>query len=547
MYENNYNMENENFNSERRIIGTVLFDVKFRSETILGVTSYKSSAPGRKIVILKLREGQDAPPNPDQGYDVVVWRDTKPNDPNRGAFIVHYVKDTHDRTNEGGDAPEEERVDPRNPYIPLAIEIDSAIGQVYVLDTVIPFNGKGGEAVPKEERFKHFTLDQRTLETLEKIATAVELREPCLLEGETSTSKTSAIEYLAMVTNNEIVRLNLNGQTDTSELIGKFVPNDGDLQISFEELLKNHETLSEKSQSILKKANDDGRGLTRLESEKIAQAEGLKVPDWRWQNGLDIQAKKKGQWLILDEINLAEPQILERLNSQLEKNPAITLSENGGVTIRVLNNEERELYNAGKLENIEPLDPNFRIFATMNPAEYSGRQPMSPAYKDRWTSYKYVTPPTKEDYTAMMNLMIYGEQPEIISRGAKYKNPDTEGMMKILRGVPAFQGFVFKMAKFQEAIESLARKREIGKERKEKYIFTRRGLIEFLTYLETKTLVDRRSKKKITVRDAPEEVISRAIKYYYLDKISNPEDLRKVKDQLDINGISEDRWTHKFV
>ena len=100
----------------------------------------------------------------------------------------------------------------------------------------------------------------------------------------------------------------------------------------------------------------------------IAEAEGLKIPDWRWQDGLDVTAKKKGQWLILDEINLAEAQILERINSQLEKHPPLTLSENGGIVIRELDEEEMQKYKEGKLPGVEPLSPDFRIFGTIEPS-----------------------------------------------------------------------------------------------------------------------------------------------------------------------------------
>ncbi|MEK7090325.1 MAG: AAA family ATPase, partial [Patescibacteria group bacterium] len=356
----------------------------------------------------------------------------------------------------------------------------------------------------------------------------------------------SSIEYLAMISNNEVQRFNLNGQTDTSELIGKFVPNDEGLQTAFAELLRSYESLSEKSQAILKRANSEGRGMTKIESQQIAEAEGLKIPDWRWQDGLDVRAKKKGQWLILDEINLAEAQILERINSELEKHPTLTLSENGGTVIRELDEEEMQKYKNGDLPGVEPLNPNFRIFATMNPAEYHGRQPMSPAYKDRWTSYKFVGAPKAKDYVDMMNLMVYGWQPEISLHGVKYKPQHTESMLPTLEKIPNFRSFIPKLAKFQETVEDLARKREIGRSKKEPYIFTRRGVIEFLTYLETKTMIDRKTRSRISIADAPEVIISRAMQYYYLDKISNHDDLRKVKMHLDALGISENNWTHKF-
>ncbi|MDO8676575.1 MAG: AAA family ATPase [Candidatus Azambacteria bacterium] len=526
----------------------ILKNLRFQKESALPTASsielnkFTSSEAGRKIAILDFGQAE---PDPTKSYDVEVVRDTKPQDPLRGAFIVRIInKESTAPVTEETIVPMEEKKEA--PYIPLPIERDEVAGRAYVLETEIPLNPEGGERVPKAEHFKHFTLDQRTLETLEKIATGIELREPVLLEGETSTSKTSSIEYLAMITGNEVARFNLNGQTDTSELIGKFIPNDGQLQVAFEELLRSSDNLSQKSQAIVKEAKNEGRGLTLIESQQIANAESLKVPDWRWQDGIDVRAKKKGQWLILDEINLAEAQILERINSQLEKNPSITLTENGGVVIKDLNEHEMGLYREGKLSGVEPLHSNFRIFATMNPAEYAGRQPMSPAYKDRWTSYKFVSPPNAKDYAAMMGLMVYGEQPEVVIRGQKYASPRIESGFPLLERIPNFRSFTAKIAKFQEKIEELAKHREIGKNKKEPYIFTRRGLIEFLTYLERKTVVDRKTKKHVSVNEAPKEIVTRAIQYYYLDKISHPDDLKKVRDQLDIIGVSESNWTHKF-
>ena len=63
---------------------------------------------------------------------------------------------------------------------------------------------------------------------------------------------------------------------------------------------------------------------------------------------------RKGWWVLLDEVNLAEPQILERLNSVLEVEPTLILTEYDN-------------------SPIDPVHPGFRLFATMNPAEYAGR------------------------------------------------------------------------------------------------------------------------------------------------------------------------------
>ncbi|MDP2812733.1 MAG: AAA family ATPase [bacterium] len=423
-----------------------------------------------------------------------------------------------------------DRIKPKENIEPIEIDRESA--KVYILESILDYNLKGGDLVPNPKKFRHFTLDQRTLETIEKITTAAELRDPCLLEGKTSTSKTSSIEYLAMCLNQEVVRLNLNGQTDTSELIGKFIPNDGQLQIKFEQLLKHPELLSALSLQIVQKANKEGRGISLLEAQKIAKAEDIDVPDWRWQDGIVPKAMETGQWVILDEINLAEPQILERLNSVLERHPSLVLSEHGGDKI-----EEG---------SARSLDHHFRIFATMNPAEYAGRAAMSPAYKDRWTSYMFVGQPNEKDYLAMSEHLVYGTQPKVEINGIKYQAPEVEPLFENISQIPNFRNFLARLSKLQVKLEQMSEEREIGKGRKEKYIFTRRGLIEFFEYLSQKTIVNRQSGKTINIKSNPKEVILRAIKYYFIDKMANPDDVKRVQDLMDAIGISEENWTLEF-
>jgi MoxR-like ATPase len=415
------------------------------------------------------------------------------------------------------------------------IEVDPNKEFVYVLESKLPYNKEGGLLVPRQEKFSRFTLDKSTLVVADKVATAAELRDPCLLEGETSTSKTSSIEYLAMRTNNEVVRLNLNGQTDTSELIGKFVPNDGKLELEFGQATKHPELLTPESRAILIAANSEGRGLSLLESQKIGKLEGIEAPDWRWQDGIVPKGMKKGWWVILDEINLAEPQVLERINPVIERNPSLTLSELG----------DQKIEDDAK-DPEHRLNPNFRIFATMNPAEYSGRAAMSPAYKDRWTSYIYADPPTEKDYFDMAINTVYGEQPKVQIRNIEYQDGQSTPLEHI-NEVPNMREFLARLARFEVKLEELARSRQIGKGRKEKYVFTRRGLIEFFEFLSHKTIVDRKEGKTKTIANAPKEVIQRAIQYYFLDKIAGKEDLKKVTDILDAVGISESTWTVEFT
>jgi MoxR-like ATPase len=408
--------------------------------------------------------------------------------------------------------------------------IEQTQDTVLILNTKVEVNKNPTHPalVPSIASFEHFSHDAPTLSTLEKCATAVQLRLPCLLEGETAASKTSSIEYLASLTRNPIFRLNLNGQTDTSELIGKFVPNEGDLSVAFNDLLHNIGALKPESIAIVERANKEGRGLSKLESQKIANEEGLKVSDWRWQDGIIPCAMKTGGWVILDEINLAEPQVLERLNSVLEVPPALTVSEH-----------DSEKIGEGSQN---PVHEGFRIFATMNPAEYSGRAPMSPAYKDRWQAYRFCPTPGKEEYGHMFSVLIYGIQPEVRVDGELYKNQDTVAKYPELAKIQNLEEFLGRLAQFHSKVAELARTRQIGKDFKEPYIFTRRGLLALIAFLNNKRVVDRKNNKEVTTFNDPKVLILRGLKDFYLDKMRNSVDKSKLEDQLASLGLSTSNW-----
>ena len=97
------------------------------------------------------------------------------------------------------------------------------------------------------------------------------------------------------MTGTPVSRLNLSGQTDTSELIGRYVPNNGRLEASFDALLRDAGQLTEASRAIVERARRQGRGLSLLESQKVAAAEGIDVPEWRWQDGVVPVAMREGR------------------------------------------------------------------------------------------------------------------------------------------------------------------------------------------------------------------------------------------------------------
>jgi midasin len=82
----------------------------------------------------------------------------------------------------------------------------------------------------------------------------------------------------------------------------------------------------------------------------ISNVEGKLV----FQEGLLVEAARKGYWVVLDELNLAPSEVLEALNRLLDDN--------------------RELFIPETQEIIKP-HPHFQLFATQNPPGlYGGRK-----------------------------------------------------------------------------------------------------------------------------------------------------------------------------
>lgn len=83
-----------------------------------------------------------------------------------------------------------------------------------------------------------------------------------------------------------------------------------------------------------------------------------------FQDGILVRALKCGDWVILDELNLAPSEVLEALNRLLDDN--------------------RQLYLAEVNQVVKP-HPRFRLFATQNPSGvYGGRKPLSRAFRNRF-------------------------------------------------------------------------------------------------------------------------------------------------------------------
>jgi len=162
---------------------------------------------------------------------------------------------------------------------------------------------------------------------------AIDHNDRVLLVGHCGVGKTSAIEQIAAHRNQEVRRVNLHGHTTVSDLIGQWI---------------------------------------------------VKGSEVVWIDGIAVQALKNGAWLIMDEVDFAEPEILAVLHGLLEEGGRLVLSEKNGEVV----------YG----------EKGFRIFGTANTIGanmedrtlYQGTNAMNEAFLDRWDFVYQVGYPEKE-------------------------------------------------------------------------------------------------------------------------------------------------------
>ncbi|KAJ1336600.1 hypothetical protein BSLG_007382 [Batrachochytrium salamandrivorans] len=172
-----------------------------------------------------------------------------------------------------------------------------------------------------------FVLTPSVQANLVNLSRAVLSRKyPVLIQGPTSAGKTSMVEYLAKRTGHRFLRINNHEHTDIQEYLGSYISND---------------------QGAL-----------------------------AFQDGVLVEALRKGYWIVLDELNLAPSDVLEALNRLLDDN--------------------RELFLPETQEVIKP-HPHFMLFATQNPAgQYGGRKQLSRAFRNRFVELHFSDIPEGE-------------------------------------------------------------------------------------------------------------------------------------------------------
>jgi MoxR-like ATPase len=237
--------------------------------------------------------------------------------------------------------------------------------------------------------------------------------------------------------------------------------------------------------------------------------------------------------VILDELNLAEPQVLERLNPVLEREPSLVLTEGPGTRF-------------GRRGDV-PVHPRFRVFATMNPAEYQGRSLLSPAFRDRWVSSWQAQSPGELEYRQMLERVVFGRQPEVDVDGPWRGPAEASAPFVELAAVPGIGDLLGRIAALHAALVSLATPSEgkaaaLGSGRRERYVFSRRGLLGLLDALSGLTLYDAVGQREQGIGSATELIVVDALERTYLDKIRGDTDRGRVIQAMRSLGLHRSSW-----
>ena len=96
---------------------------------------------------------------------------------------------------------------------------------------------------------------------------------------------------------------------------------------------------------------------------------------------------------LLDEINLAEPEIIERINSILDDDAFLVINENGGITVK-----------RGK---------EFHLFTAMNPSYYAGRNRLSIAMLNKFHQIWFLQDLQEEEEMAIVKHYFDRQREEV--------------------------------------------------------------------------------------------------------------------------------------
>ncbi|KAI3630227.1 hypothetical protein MIR68_011662 [Amoeboaphelidium protococcarum] len=164
-----------------------------------------------------------------------------------------------------------------------------------------------------------------------------------LLEGSPGCGKSSIVTTIGKLNNKKVVRINLSEQTDLIDLFGSDLPSDG--------------------------------------------GDNSDQPRFEWRDGPLLRAMKDGQWVLLDEMNLASQSVLEGLNALLDHRSTVYIPE---------------------LDQYFECHAEFRLFAAQNPlSQGGGRKGLPASFLNRFIRI-WIDDMDTEDYLSICRARYNG-------------------------------------------------------------------------------------------------------------------------------------------
>ncbi|KAF2086406.1 midasin [Saccharata proteae CBS 121410] len=200
------------------------------------------------------------------------------------------------------------------------------VGSLYSAPTTINYSDStlavGTFSVPRSANAipdPSFTMTAPTTKSnAMRVLRALQLSKPILLEGNPGVGKTTLVTAIAKAVGIPLTRINLSEQTDLMDLFGSDVP-----------------------------------------------VEGAQAGTFAWRDAPFLKAMKNGEWVLLDEMNLATQSVLEGLNACLDHRGEVYVSE---------------------LDQTFHQHPGFRVFAAQNPHHQGGgRKGLPASFVNRFT------------------------------------------------------------------------------------------------------------------------------------------------------------------
>lgn len=321
---------------------------------------------------------------------------------------------------------------------------------------------------PPEEYF----ADEFFLKFQREIAVSLLMGDPMYIEGGTSIGKTTTIKKMASELNWEVHYNNLNGQSDTEELMGRWVPNPD------------------------RKSSNDPEHI---------------FVDGKITSGLRVEPGKV-KIIILDEFNAAQANILVRLHEihdALQKNGRVVIKEKEGTEVIRTDRGVTKLIALGNT-------PGQGFF---------GKEPLDPAQLRRWVYMKAPSGLPKDTFSYAVDA-AFGlapmEKPGAASKVERYESREKALTRKEIAEIPGITEVLALYKEFHSNAKQQVEKRSVGADQPQKFTYD-----DQMERTRVRDFISMFYKGDIT------ETIQQALRYYYSNKLESERDRSKLNEAIE--------------